>query len=142
MKTKNHYQRYIAEYLKRRERYKQRHGHTSITIQTKIDNWRQCLRRIERRERLLAQYDAIVKSYMEVSVKNSANYRTGIYAKARCLFYKYCMENGVRASDIARYCGCMDIRTPSVRRLKFTRSFATNSENKELWHRFKQFIKQ
>lgn len=142
MKTKNNYQQYICTYIKRRVEFKKKYGYASKRIQAKIDIWRKAIRRFEKRELALKKMDAAIRSFLNVSVFNSTHFRKGMYAKARCLFYKHCLENGIRASDVARYCGCKDINVPTKRRILFTQSFATNPENKELWHRFKQFINQ
>lgn len=72
--------------------------------------------------------------------------RIGNHDKNRDLckkcFYKYCIDNGVKGSFVADYCGLIKKDAPADSRRLFTRSFKANNDNRLFYHRFLDYIKQ
>ena len=60
--------------------------------------------------------------------------------QARMIFYKYCIDNGLMSSELARFVGVGKVRTVTDGRRRFTRSFKTHPKNKEMYHRFQMWM--
>lgn len=128
MKTKNHYQRYIAEYTQRSNRHKK----AIRNIGKKLKLWKEQIKRIEKKEEKMI----LIKKYI-IEYFGSIDAQT----IGRSVFFKYCIENGINGCYVAQFLKVFP-STPARARLIFTRSFKTKKENRESWHRFNQFIKK
>lgn len=156
-RTKNQYQRMIAEYLKRREELKDycpawKRGDNIqylILVQNinrKLAQWRRQLRRIEVLEAKLQNVDELVSEYFALDRlrlvrkhrQKSTNPKVELAVKVFC---KYCMEHGFNSTMIGTYLGCRSTVTARRSRLHFTRSFKHKPSNLEAWHGFRAFSK-
>lgn len=123
------------------ERYKQISHRATRTL----ENYKNKMDRLDERagkNGLMRVVDKAMQEFIGVSIKEaSPSSRVRSLLLARNLFYKYCMEHGIRGRDVARYCGFAETDRASKQRMNFTRSFATCPENREMWHRFQAFMR-
>lgn len=140
LKNKNAYEKMYHEYKKRIQQHKD-----SVKFLTKkVRVLKKIITLREKRQEKLRTSASYIKDFFEVNVhKIGGNIgRKKNEQIAKSVFYKYCIENGIRGSYIADYCGLKCKETPCKQRKCFTRSFKTNPENKEIYHRFLIYVKQ
>jgi hypothetical protein len=110
-----------------------------------LENCKAKIRRIDElagRNELMKVVDRALGEFIGVSIRDmSSTCRVRSVLLARNLFYKYCMEHGIKGRDAAQYCRCAKLDSASKQRMRFTRSFSTNPENRDMWHRFQEFMK-
>ena len=139
LKDKNAYDKMLHEY----ERRIRNHVNAVTRLRKKCRILRKSIKRQEDRNNKLHEINKYVRHFTGYSVQNlggfTGNNRELNFAKN--LFYKYCLENGIQGNFVAKFCGMKTTETVSKRRLVFTRSFKTNSYNKEQYHLFLEFIK-
>lgn len=153
MRTKNYYQINIIQYKKRRlllrKKYNVINGYKPcikytqkvFKINRKILIWSRQLRKIRARERKIYKIDMLIKSFFGFRVNNAPVNKNRVKHISVMFFYKYGIESGCNGKDLATYTK-VTRRVPAESRMRFTRSFQSTPENKEIWHRFKQFINQ
>lgn len=148
MKTKNKYQQSIFTYLERREIYKAKYGKNSIkylklsrNINKRLTVYRAAIKRIEKRDWVIYNLDKCVIEFIGRSAYKSVNAKEDITILARNLFIKYGMEHNICGIYLAEYVGLKYKQDGSRDRLKFTRTFSSNKHNKEMWHRFQDYMK-
>lgn len=146
--TKNGYQKALFIYLKRKEDYKLKYGATSVKykslackLNSKIDTYRKAIRIIERRHIKIISIADEVTNFIGKSPLKSAENKDPLIMIAKFLFIRYAIESGIQGSYLTSYLGYKRSKTPCMLRMEFIRSFDTNPKNKEMWHRFKDFIK-
>lgn len=136
---KNTYEKIYSEYQKRIES----HQKIITSLRKKCKSLRRSIKRQGQRNDLLHETNKFVKDFTGYSVCNIGGNtgRNKDLNLAKNLFYKYCLESGIQGGFIARFCGMKQTETVAKQRKIFTRSFATNKENKENYHRFLAYIK-
>lgn len=139
-RNKNHYQILISIYVNKRERYKERLGSTSEeylkkrnTINKKLKTWRNLLSRVSKRDEKTKLIYTAVGEFLGNPPETSR--------EGKGIFVKYAMENQLEGAFIGPYIKCTSPKLIYRARLSFTRSFKKYPENKELYHRFKLFMK-
>lgn len=155
--TKAGYQRIISEYKSRRNKIRQEfivdgiaiwnkeqgkveYGKRVKKINHRIKICKDAIRRIEVIEEKLIKSDNLVYEYTGVKIRNNVS-QTKIAKDARKIFYRHVLELGIDSRRICDYLHIKDIHTPTNSRMAFIRSMSSNKANKELWYRWKQFIK-
>ena len=145
--SKNRYQQCIHMYLKRRDGYKEKYGvrserylELSKGINRKLSSYRRAIKRIEARDLIIKNLADKIYEFCGVSVWLSINKKDDNVEVAKNLFVKWGMENGIQGILLNRYIGGKGSWTASRRRMKFTKSFLFNANNKEMWMRFKVFM--
>lgn len=138
-KARNIYQQNIYEYTRRREDYKKLYGignpryqKAARNIYAKVASWKKCIKRIDARRQVMDVLKWRVYSFTGFSPKTDLD--------SRYLFYKWGMEHNISGVHLSKYLGYVGRWTAGRMRLRFTRSFPTNPRNRELWHRFKQYM--
>lgn len=155
--TKAGYQRIICEYEKRRDNIrtefiingiatwnkfegKELYGKRVKKINHRIKVCKDAIRRILVYENKLRIIDNLIIDYLGVSVVKNKK-QNKLSQDAKKIFYKHCIESQIPTIRISDYVGLKDNHTPTNSRRIFTRSFSTNKANKELWHRWKKYLK-
>jgi len=145
-KNKNEYQKAIWVYEKRRQELRvkyagnrKEYGKRVATISRKINHWKFAIKRIEKREAILNNWNEKIYQFLGCYVKNSAGKRNNTIVTARNIFFKQGRGNGINGRVLSEYCGMHKI-TASVNRFKFTRSFKTNKENLDIWKRWQKYL--
>jgi len=148
MSRKNRYQQKIWVYEKRRDEIRKEYGFrnhpkmaTVRNITKKICSWRREIKRIEVKMNALKKNDDLIKSFMDISVRDIKVWQNEEGKIARNIFYKYSIEHGISSPYISEYIGLKNNSRASIQRLNFTRSFKKHKANKEIYKRFLQFIK-
>lgn len=163
MIPKNRYEQALWTYLKRREDLRKQYGEKwrknpeyskrVMLMSRRIDSIKGQIKRIERRNETINQIGWAVQEFLCIpSYPSNKAHKSRLHFSikrhekefeiARQILYKYGMENGIQGVFISAYVGAKDPCTASRGRLSFTRSFVSKPENRELWHRFKNFIKE
>lgn len=127
---------WIWEYEKRREKLMDHHKNMS----RKIKLWKTRVKIIEMSQEKVIAIGNVVATFTGYNIKNSQDSDLEGVKKAKYLFYKYGMEDGISGKLLREYVGSEDNTEPSKYRMKFTRSFQKHPENSELYHRFKAYI--
>jgi hypothetical protein len=155
MTYKNRIQSMIWEYKRRREVLRSQFGGIPTRnrdyqkrvrgLTHKIEMWCKTLRRIEQRENRIWQMASMVCNFFGLKTlwHSTSPRMTEKMLLARRVFCKYAIENGGAGVDgrlLAEFLNC-HIDTPARIRRRFTKSFATCDDNREVWHRFKLFSK-
>lgn len=148
-RTKNNYQQRLHVYNERREEARKKYGGTPEYAKRveKINSmiWRcnRALKNIEKYEEKLREINSQVREFLGVSVYMVGNCGSNrVLNDAKNVFHRHCMENRIPCSYIAKFCGLKKPETPAVQRKAFIRSFATNTHNRELWYRWKEFLQR
>lgn len=128
MKPKNNYQRYIAEYEKRKERQEK----ILKNIRRRLKTWKDQIRRIEKKEKLLKDIHMIVTGYFGTT--------KGVRSISRSVFCKYCIEQGINGKFVAYFLKSHPSSPARARRI-FTRSFKNNPSRSALYSDFLNYIK-
>jgi hypothetical protein len=147
-RTKNEYRHLIDIYEQRRadvekqlkeatQAYIERRRRMSL----KIKVWKRAIRRIEHREKRVRDLANSVRDFTGIGVRYSFPSVGRKMVEARGLFYKYGLESGLRAKDLAAYTGCKGVGTPSRCRRTFTRNMVSSPKLRDLWDRFKIYMK-
>lgn len=147
-RTKNEYRHLIDIYEKRRSELEQQLKEaTKVYIDrrrkmsVKIKVWKRAIRRIEYREERVRNLALSVREFTGIGVRYSFPSVGRKVVEARGLFYKYGLESGLRAKDLAAYTGCKGVGTPSRCRRTFTRNMVNSPKLRDLWDRFKIYMK-
>jgi len=147
-RTKNEYKHLINIYEQRRQDIEKQLKEVTQTyinrrrqMSVKIKVWKRAIRRIESREQRVRDLAANVREFTGIGVKHSFPSLSRSYVEARGLFYKYGLESGLRAKDLAAYTGCRGIGTPSRCRRTFTRNMVNSPKLRDLWDRFNIYMK-
>ncbi len=149
-KTINGNQKNIAEYIKRREEFRKIYGVGSLEyrervrkINIKIGNWRRTLRRQKELRNKIDELILNIKTFMGYDLfKNNKSPKTKEGKCAKGIYFKYGIENKFYGTDLSNRIGLKGDWTASKYRRRFTRSFKTNKYNREMYHRFLNYIKQ
>lgn len=149
-KTKNGYQSMLHTYIQRRSEYKKRPNESDEKfkkrkhkLKVKIGTFQKAIKRIEQREKQMDEIANLIQRFMGVKLKLIGRFGGKNEVLAKNIFYKYSLQNsGLRGSDLAWYIGIKTKDQPNTQRMVFTRSFNTNKENKEAYHRFIEFTKR
>lgn len=147
-RTKKEYKHLIEIYERRREELeKQLREATQAYIDRrrrmslKIKIWKRAVGRIEYREKRVKDLASHIHEFTGIGIKYSFRSVGRKAIEARGLFYKYGLESGLRAKDLAAYTGCKGIGTPSRCRRTFTRNMVSSPKLKDLWDRFNIYMK-
>jgi hypothetical protein len=158
MKTKNTYQQMLRTYLARREAVRanyicwkksKEYVYRTESLNRRIDYCRQQIKRIEKRDSKIKALATEVCEFFDIPLahcaahplKNSIKSTDKRMVLARMIFYKYAMENNIQGVFISQWVGAKWTATASEGRLRFTRSFQNNPENKRIWDHFKLYLK-
>lgn len=152
-KTKNGYQKMLWTYEKRRSSMKKSAHESDIKFRQRWERMtlkmtiiKRAIKRFEKKKEFL---DSVNKQMIEFNgvslfkIGGKLGNHTGKWKDvdiSKKIFYKYCIEMGVRGNYIADYCGLKKMDVPSDSRRVFTRSFKTNQNNRDAYHKFIQFI--
>lgn len=138
---------HIWTYQNRRKEYKIKYGATSQTykklskgITLAVWNMNRKVRRIDIQANKLKELKAKITEFIGISPDD----RNGgaQFQLARKLYYRYGLEEGIGGRYLRVYIGDTNSRKPGQLRLKFIRSFQKKPENREMWYRFKEFMKK
>lgn len=157
--TKNGYQKIIWTYSKRRDeirvQYKGRlktkeYSQRVLAINNKIITCRHAIKRYEVKEKKLNELNLIVLKFIDINVRSLPNIigntKDAVRKNlARKIFCKYAIDVLLlRPKDVSDYLGFSRINRTQAGtvRIRFNRSFKTNKDNKEMYHRFLNYIKQ
>ena len=137
-KDKNKLEHHIFVYTQRIEQNKVKDVRQS---QYKIRVWRQAIKRIEHRRNQLIGIGNELAIFLGVNVRDIGGSPSKNAMLARGIFSKYCIENGIPGLMVAEYMN-VSREQASRQRMSFTRSFATNKDNHDLWRRFKVYMQE
>jgi hypothetical protein len=147
-RTKSEYRHLIEVYEGRREELEKKLKETTQSfidrrrrMSVKIKVWKRAIRRIEQREKKVRDLAQHVREFTGVGVRHSFPSVGRKVVEARGLFYKYGLESGLRAKDLAAYTGCKGVGTPSRCRRTFTRNMVNSPKLRDLWERFNIYMK-
>jgi len=163
MESRSDYYRAIYVYKQRREKLREKYGIKKINkktpegyrkavfgINNKIRIWRKAIKRIEHYNGLVQEVNRAIINFMGYDIRKTKRWAKDPRAQiARGIFSKYCIESRIPGPYLRPYLGTSKSRGGGVNkagyeteiRRRFTRSFITNSENKELYHRFLKYIR-
>lgn len=147
----------IAEYERRRQKVKEKYGRTSEykqrvkKIQTKIGGWNRDIKRIDERNNKIRAIGNALSTFIGYNVKDMGGedssyggFITNTLMQtanlAACIFSKYGMENGIAGNFLSEYMNRPSV-TASRLRLSFTRSWTKDPTKKDMYLRFKEYIK-
>lgn len=147
-RTKSEYKHLIDTYEQRRKELEKQLKEVTETytkrrrrMSVKIKVWKRAVRRIEHREKRVRDLAGHVREFTGIAVRYSFPAAGRKVLEARGLFYKYGLESGLRAKDLAAYTGCKGIGTPSRCRRTFTRNMVNSPKLRDLWDRFNIYMK-
>lgn len=126
MMTKHQYQKNIWQYKKRRD-----------YLTKKIAEWQQQVRRMEVRESGCENLICAIDDFFCVSIRSKK--MDALHKLGRKVYYKYGMEKGFEGTYLGRAIGKRQRHTSADGRLRFTRSFESNPDNKQQYHNFKKY---
>jgi len=106
----------------------------------KISQWQNQIKRIDVRNSKQYALQKAINDYFQVDIKTRI--MDTKHKLARNCYYKYGMENGFEGVFLSKAIGRKRPSTASENRLKFTRSFKTNPQNKQAYHNFKNYIER
>lgn len=139
-RDKNYYQRQINKYVNKREKYKSLLGEKSpdylakrVLITKKLRGWRECLRKISKR------HDSAIRIYN--GVEEFLGQKPYSSEEGRALFIKWGMEHHLEGAFLANFIHHSNPSLVYRIRSNFTKSFQKHRENKELWDRFRLFMR-
>lgn len=158
MKTKQRYREMLNTYLSRRDAIRANYDNWQRSkeyvertehLNRRIEYCRQQMKRIDKREAKIKELAQQVCDFLDIPLlhpsghplKNCIKQTGRQYQLARMIFYKYAMEQGIMGNFISHWVGAKWVSTASEGRLRFTRSFKNNSENKRIWDHFKLYLK-
>lgn len=108
----------------------------------KIKHWTRLMKRLDRIRDEIIVIEKAVKRFIDIpTLTGNARYNTELQ-KAKWLYYKIGLESGYQGKDLREHIKAADKDQPARCRTKFTKSFQTKPENKELWLRFKRFYER
>ncbi len=142
---KQKYQQKIHVYLIRREKYKRNFkgpGFFSKTKRYRIFNnklsaWRKQIRKIDARIEKVDTLKKAVNKYFSVDISSEDKDKTTKIALF--CYFKYGLENGFSGTYLTYRVKIKRRQTASEWRKRFNKSFATNRENKNSYHDFKNW---
>ena len=111
-------------------------------MELKIKQWRKEMVKAEVISNKTVAIGNLVSTFMGMNVRSSRNSTDPKMEVARCIFFRYCLEEGVPGDYLAEYTGYKDRELASTKRKAFINSFKTTPENKELWMRFKEYVER
>lgn len=112
-----------------------------VKINKKIAVFRKAIRRIEAKERYMHSIRVKIIEFNGIDVRKlPSKIWDKEKVKTRRSFYKYCLEHGCRGNEIASFLGFKLSGSITRKRLVFTKSFKTNKDNLNFWHKFTQFM--
>ena len=154
-RTRNEYMSLICEYTKRRDA-KPKGSPKRLELSRQIAMMRFRMKQIRGKYK----YTVVNDKYMEVPVivhevakKIKAIYGIDVrgtvnerkenfgYTVYHLCFCKYLMENGCNSRQISFFIGSPSKNAASKARLRFTRTFSTNPQNKQTYHDFIRHIR-
>jgi hypothetical protein len=144
---KKHYQSLIWKYEKRRQavrdKYKRgtpeyRKGTKQLTI--KISRWKQQIRRIDARTDIASKIYLRINEFFETDIRIYNGSPT--HALAIKCFYKYGIEFGLSGRFLGKFLNRKSLNMGSELRLRLTRSFKTNPDNRNIYHKLKSYINE
>lgn len=147
--TKNCFQSMIHTYTQRRRDIKKiwfgkpEYAKKVSVINRKLKSWKRSIKIIELKEKRLRVLDRLVMEYLDTpSLFHIGPFGSKEIIKAKRLFFKYGLENGFKGPLLESYIGIKPYTNVAVlHRKRFTKSFNTKPQNKELWHKFLNYAK-
>lgn len=140
VKTKNEYQQLIHIYVARSKAMRKKHGYGTpehrasiVGINKKLKTWRSQIWALNKREAKLKELYKNVTEFIGFPPTSSL--------EAKYIYIKWGMEHGLRGTYLGRYIQVKNLKGVSEMRKRFTLSFAKYPERRELYQRFKLFIK-
>jgi hypothetical protein len=151
-RTLDTYQKRKVDYEKRRiaiiSKYgKVRYNKMITNATNKIEKIINRMNTITLTRNKLIALDNAIAMFTGTSVRstntNSSPYRDAKLLVAKSIFYKYGLENGMTAIILQDHIGSIKAQGQAAKyRREFTKSFETNSENKQLWLNFKKYYEE
>lgn len=144
-KTKNRYQQNIHMYQKRLETAKS--FATKIRLKSQIRNFKRAIARIESRDVIIKKGIKLVESFYDNEIRiiktipmifRNESPIENLHYQARCLFFKYMVDNGINSGDLAIYFYRTKVDQIAMDRRK-TRAYKSIRENIELKNKYKDF---
>lgn len=154
-RTRNEYMQLISEYNRRKEKYP-KGSKMREKLRLKVNRFKRALKRIKDRGLIYTVINgryreipkqvhdaaAKVESFFGETVRASRIGCVGNYSIAQRCFCKYAMELGYYSRDVSFFIGAKNPNAALYARLRFTRSFKTNPENRRIYHSFLASTKQ
>lgn len=135
----------IYTYKKRRKVIKDEYLKKSRVYNEKIRIWNRAIRRIDSLSERIGKIENIVFMFTGQRIIKKTGYKVPEEIKtAKCLYYKFGLENGIRAKELREHLQIEFTKRnePTRYRRMFTKSFQNNPQNKEIWTQFKSFYEQ
>jgi hypothetical protein len=165
MSSKAQYNQAIHVYKKRREKLREKYGIISLTkkrpieykkavynLECKIRTWKKAIKRIERYNGRVYNINKAISGFMGINIRETRRWSNNPDVLiARGIFAKYCLESGIPGPYLRAYLGTsINRKTKNFNRSsyetdirrRFTRTFASNPKNKELYHRFLEYMQR
>jgi hypothetical protein len=150
------YTEMIGMYTRRRQELRKKYGVTTVhrhlpaayrrtarIYMIKMMTWKTAIRKIDKTVFKISNLERAVFEFTDVRIAEHKGMKVkGDVWIAKALYYKFGIESGITGVNLRSYIGLgiLEVkREPGLFRSRFTRSFSTNPENKELWIRFKVF---
>jgi len=137
--TKNQYENMIHTYLKRKNVYKQKdkikYDDKIKKLAHKIKVWRGQVYRLKKRHKTIFNLIKSINNFFGVDIR--LRKQDSAHKLARNVYYKYGMENRLRGAWLCLELGRTRVKTASECRMKFTKTFKTNTQNKQAYTNFK-----
>lgn len=133
----------LYTYAQRRtEAWKKGNKESARNHTIKICILRKTLRYRNARTKRLVIIDKLVMSFLDCeTVRSSGRGKDMSLSLAKKLFCKYALENGERGLWLERYMGYAETGCVAAgHRMRFTKSFRTKSENKNIWLNFLKHV--
>ncbi len=134
-----------------RERYGYRGNHSltpiaayagaAANLTRKIMIWRKAVRRLDREQERLEKISRHVRNFTGLDPKYSFHEKGKDYMLCRKIFFKHALEKGFRNAHIMDHVRGPRSYSSNNVRMRFTRSFKKNADNRTAWHNFMNYIK-
>lgn len=149
----------IHTYKTRREILRRKYGITDLfhsgklppgytkrayKLQKQIRNYKEIIKRLDKVWDKIFLLEKVVVAFTGQKIKYTFRQNDKELRIAKYLYYKFGLENGIRGLELRQYLGVpySNRFQPLKFRARFTKSFQSVPENKELWIRFKRFYEQ
>lgn len=152
---KNRYYKYIWEYVRRRDKLRLRYHplgkrprypskaylSTVAVYNKKLKHWRLQLKRLDRVRDEIEFLEKTIKDFFGKSIKYTELPDNGM-SVPHCIYFKFGIEKGLSGVHLSEHIRFKKVWNASRFRREFTKSFASNHDNKETWTRFKRFYER
>lgn len=135
MAEKRDYQKWVWQYKRRREAYKNQ----IRKVTKKISQWNNEIKRIEATTERISRIENAVNYFFSVEISSKKMDKD--HKLARSIYYKIAIESKIQGNKVAEHIG-RSKKMATDGRLSFTRTFNSEPKNKEQYHRFKKYFEE